>query len=116
MISHNWDELRKIMWNFVGIVRSNRRLKSAKTRLKIIEDEVNDYYHHHKIDKDLLELRNIIEISNLIIDSALKRKESRGLHFSIDYPEVSNEFQKNTLIKGKSNDYFMKLVHSKIKV
>jgi len=114
MISHNWDELRKIMWNYVGIVRSDKRLTSAKIRLKIIEDEVNDYYHHHKIDKDLLELRNIIEISSLIIDSALSRKESRGLHYSIDYPLTKTEYKKNTLIHGKRGDYFMKLVHSKV--
>ena len=113
VISHNWDELRKIMWNYVGIVRSDRRLFRAAQRIKIIENEVNEYYHKHKLTSDLLELRNIIEVSNLIIKSALIRKESRGLHYSEDYPLLNKKFEKNTYIQGKQNDYFLELVTAK---
>ena len=113
VISHNWDELRKIMWSYVGIVRSDRRLFRAAQRIKIIENEVNEYYHKHKLTSDLLELRNIIEVSNLIIKSALIRKESRGLHYSEDYPLLNKKFEKNTYIQGKQNDYFLELVTAK---
>ncbi|MEC9205577.1 MAG: L-aspartate oxidase [Pseudomonadota bacterium] len=113
VISHNWDELRKIMWSYVGIVRSDKRLSRALQRIKIIENEVNEYYHQHKLTSDLLELRNIIEVSKLIIESALMRKESRGLHYSEDYPLSNKSFEKNTYIDGKQNDYFLKLVTSK---
>ena len=84
-ISHNWDELRKIMWNYVGIVRSDNRLKIALEKINLIEKEVNEHYYQHRISVDLLELRNIIHVSKLIIKSAMLRKESRGLHYSIDY-------------------------------
>ena len=113
VISHNWDELRKIMWSYVGIVRSDKRLFRAAQRIKIIENEVNEYYHKHKLTSDLLELRNIIEVSNLIIKSALIRKESRGLHYSEDYPLLNKKFEKNTYIQGKQNDYFLELVTAK---
>ena len=113
VISHNWDELRKIMWSYVGIVRSDKRLFRAAQRIKIIENEVNEYYHKHKLTSDLLELRNIIEVSNLIIKSALIRKESRGLHYSEDYPLLNKAFEKNTYIQGKQNDYFLELVTAK---
>ena len=113
VISHNWDELRKIMWSYVGIVRSDKRLFRAAQRIKIIENEVNEYYHKHKLTSDLLELRNIIEVSNLIIKSALIRKESRGLHYSEDYPLLNKKFEKNTYIQGKQNDYFLELITAK---
>ena len=113
LISHNWDELRKIMWSYVGIVRSDKRLFRAAQRIKIIENEVNEYYHKHKLTSDLLELRNIIEVSNLIIKSALIRKESRGLHYSEDYPLLNKKFEKNTYIQGKQNDYFLELITAK---
>ena len=113
-ISHNWDELRKIMWNYVGIVRSDNRLKIALEKIDLIEKEVNEHYYQHRISVDLLELRNIIHVSKLIIKSAMLRKESRGLHYSIDYQKTSKTYEKNTYIKGRKNEYHLKLVRFKV--
>jgi L-aspartate oxidase len=113
-ISHNWDELRKIMWNYVGIVRSDNRLKIALEKINLIEKEVNEHYYQHRISVDLLELRNIIHVSKLIIKSAMLRKESRGLHYSIDYQKTNKKYEKNTYIKGRENEYHLKLVRFKV--
>lgn len=113
-ISHNWADLRKIMWNYVGIVRSDKRLKIALEKIDLIEKEVNEHYYKHKINIDLLELRNIIHVSKLIIKSAMLRKESRGLHYSIDYQNISKKYEKNTYIKGRKNEYNLKLVKFKV--
>jgi L-aspartate oxidase len=113
-ISHNWDELRKIMWNYVGIVRSDNRLKIALEKINLIEKEVNEHYYQHRISVDLLELRNIIHVSKLIIKSAMLRKESRGLHYSIDYQKINKKYEKNTYIKGRKNEYHLKLVRFKV--
>jgi L-aspartate oxidase len=113
-ISHNWDELRKIMWNYVGIIRSNKRLKTAKEKIEIIEKEMNEYYYKYNITSEMLELRNIINVAKLIIDSALNRKESRGLHYSIDYPDTHREYKKNSYIEGRKNEYHLKLVKFKV--
>ena len=110
LISHNWSELRKIMWNYVGILRSDKLLHRAKEKLSIISNEINDFYHIHKISKDLLELRNIIDVANIITDSAIMRKESRGLHYNKDYPETKVEFNEATELKNTKKDFIMKLV------
>lgn len=89
LVSHNWDELRRCMWDFVGIVRNNERLERAERRIKILRDEVQDYYIKHRVTKDMLELRNLVLVSDLIIACAIARKESRGLHFTLDYPELA---------------------------
>jgi len=91
LVSHNWDELRRCMWDFVGIVRNDERLIRARKRINLLHEEVIDYYKRHRVTNDLLELRNLVLVSSLIIDSALKRKESRGLHFTLDYPDLAPE-------------------------
>jgi len=86
LVSHIWDEVRLTMWNLVGIVRSNSRLELARRRLLIAQNDVQNYYWKYRIDRNLLELRNLIEVAILIVDSSIKRKNSRGLHYNIDYP------------------------------
>lgn len=101
-ISHNWDELRRFMWDYVGIVRSTDRLQKAYQRLTLLKQEIKDYYSKHYISQDLLELRNLADVADLIIQSALERKESRGLHYTLDYPETDIENGvKDTIISGK---------------
>jgi L-aspartate oxidase len=93
IVSHLWDEVRLVMWNYVGIVRNNSRLKYAKQRLEQISTEVNDYYGNYHISSDLIELRNLILCSQIIIESAITRKESRGLHYNLDYPNKNDEIR-----------------------
>ncbi len=89
LVSHNWDELRRCMWDFVGIVRNDERLQRAERRINILREEVQNYYTKHRVTKDMLELRNLALVSELIIACAIARKESRGLHFTLDYPELA---------------------------
>ena len=88
VVSHNWEELRRFMWDYVGIVRSNKRLARARRRVDLLRHEIDEYYGNFRVSNDLLELRNLVEVADLIVQSALRRRESRGLHYNIDFPET----------------------------
>jgi L-aspartate oxidase len=98
VVSHNWEELRRFMWDYVGIVRSNKRLERAERRIKLLRHEVREYYSHFRISNDLLELRNLLDVADLIVQSAKRRRESRGLHYNIDFPKTDEAQAEPTIL------------------
>ena len=100
IIQHNWHELRLFMWDYVGIVRTNKRLERAQHRIALLKQEVDEYYSHFRVSNNLLELRNLLTVADLIVRCAQQRKESRGLHYNIDYPDLADNPQP-TILAGK---------------
>lgn len=98
VVAHNWDEVRRLMWNYVGIVRAEKRLERARTRVRMLRAEIRDYYWQYKMAPDLIELRNLADMAMLIVECALRRKESRGLHYLLDHPKPDDAWLKDTVV------------------
>ncbi|MEL6529396.1 MAG: FAD-binding protein, partial [Pseudomonadota bacterium] len=98
VIKQNWTEIRRFMWNYVGIVRTTKRLERAANRIALLKQEVEDYYGSFVVTTDLIELRNLLQAAELIVKSALARHESRGLHYTLDYPETADAVQDTVLV------------------
>jgi len=99
LVSHNWDEIRRLMWDYVSIVRTDNRLQRAARRLRNLRKEVREFYWGHTVTSDLLELRNLVAASMLIVDCAIRRKESRGIHYTLDYPEKNEQYLRDTEVR-----------------
>jgi len=99
VIYHNWDEIRRLMWDYVSIVRTDNRLRRAAARLRNLKKEVREFYWGHRVNADILELRNLVAVAGIIVECALRRRESRGLHYTLDYPEGDDRFKKDTTLR-----------------
>lgn len=98
LVSHNWEEIRRLMWNYVGIVRTDKRLRRAERRLAMLREEIREYYWRYNVTRDVVELRNIADTAMLIVESALRRRESRGLHYTLEHPDKSEACRHDTLL------------------
>jgi len=103
VVAHNWLELRRFMWDYVGIVRTDKRLARAQHRVDLLKSEIQEYYGNYRVSADLLELRNLVTVADLIVRSAATRKESRGLHYTLDYPQTLEKAEP-TILPGRTRD------------